>query len=227
MAYKIQVTYFYAEKIKKIMKRKPTLFEKIDFLLFGHLINFFYPEYYRPKYGYSKYYILFFHFLIPQKLLRLNPNTNWPIHFTSKVVDHQNIKKGVLCDPGDNLNNYIQATNGIIFGNNIELGPGVKIISSNHDNNNFRKNVKCNPIIIGNNVWIGANTIILPNVKIGNNVIIGAGSIVVKNIPSDSIAVGNPCEVIKIKDDYIEDFSKINFNKKIPEKYHSFLTSNS
>lgn len=203
--------------------KKITLLEKVDFLFFGFIINSFYPEYYRQKYGYQKYYILFFHYLIPQKLFRLNPKVNWPVHFTSKVIAPQNINKGILCDPGDNLNNYIQATNGIIFGSNVGLGPGVKIISSNHDTNNFRKHVKCSPIIIGDNVWIGANSIVLPSVKIGNNVVIGAGSIVVKNIPSDSIAVGNPCQVIKIKDKYLEDFSKINFNKKIPNTYDDFL----
>jgi len=213
--------------IFNVMKHKPSLFEKIDFLIFGYFINYFYPEYYRSKYGYSKYYILFFHFLIPQKLFRLNPNVNWPVHFTSKVIDPQKITKGILCDPGDNLNNYIQATNGIIFGNNVELGPGVKIISSNHNPHNFRKHLECKPIKIGNNVWIGSGAIILTNVEIGDNVVIGAGSIVVKDIPSNSIAVGNPCNVVKIKDNYNEDFSKINFNKKVPEKYQSFLTSNS
>jgi len=196
--------------------KKTTLFEKIDFVLFGWIIHFFYPEYYRPKYGYQKYYKLFFHYLIHQKLFRLNPNVNWPVHFTSKVIDPQNITKGILCDPGDNLNNYIQATNGIIFGNNIELGPGVKIISANHSPNNFRKHIKSKPIKIGNNVWIGSDAVILPNINIGDNVVIGAGSIVVKDIPSNSIAVGNPCKVIKIKEEYIEDLSSIILNKKIP-----------
>lgn len=202
---------------------KASMFEKIDFLIFGNIINYFYPEYYRPRYGYQKYYILFFHYLIPQKLFRLNPKVNWPVHFTSKVIDPQNIKKGILCDPGDNLNNYIQGTNGIIFGNNIELGPGVKIISSNHMIANFRKHEKCKPIIIGNNVWIGANSVVLPKVNIGDNVIIGAGSIVVKDISSNSIAIGNPCKVIKLKENYLEDFLAINFNKKIPNKYLDFL----
>ncbi len=202
---------------------KASLFEKIDFLMFGTIINSFYPEYYRPKYGYQPYYILFFHFLIPQKLFRLNSKVKWPVHFTSKIIDPQNINKGILCDPGDNLNNYIQATNGIIFGNNIELGPGVKIISSNHDTSNFRKHIKCNPIIIGDNVWIGANTVILPEIEIGENVIIGAGSVITKNIPPNSIAVGNPCKAIKLKKMYLEDFSILIFNKKIPEKYLVFL----
>ena len=53
------------------------------------------------------------------------------------------------------------------------------------------------PIEVGNNVWIGGNVVVLPGVTIGDNVVIGAGSIVTKDIPSNSVAVGNPCKVIK------------------------------
>ena len=191
------------------------MFKKLDFLFFGWIINWMYPEYYRPKYGYQRYYILFFHYLIPQKLFRLNPKVNWPVHFTSKVLSPEKITKGILCDPGDNLNNYIQAGNGIVFGSNIELGPGVSIISSNHNSNNLREHVKGKPITIGNNVWIGANATILPEVTVGNNVTIGANSLVNKDIPSNSVAVGNPCKVIKSKEKYTEDLSTIIFNRKV------------
>ena len=202
------------------------MFKKIDFLFFGWMINLFYPQYFRPKYGYQRYYILFFHYLIPQKIFRLNPKVKWPVHYTSKVHSPEKIKKGILCDPGDNINNYIQANNGIIFGSNIELAPGVSIISSNHAADNLKKHVKGNPITIGNNVWIGANSTILPEVKIGNNVIIGANSVVTKDIPSNSVAVGNPCKVIKEKGTYTEDFSTIIFNKKTPKKFDNFINSN-
>tara|TARA_B110000037_G_scaffold29128_1_gene34713 strand:- start:112 stop:723 length:612 start_codon:yes stop_codon:yes gene_type:complete len=202
------------------------MFKKIDFFFFGWIINCAYPEYFRPKYGYQRYYILFFHYLIPQKLLRLNPKVKWPVHFTSKVLAPENITKGILCDPGDNNNNYIQANNGIIFGSNIELGPGVSIISSNHKVNNLREHTKGKPIKIGNNVWIGANSTVLPKVSIGDNVIIGANSLVNKDIPSNSVAVGNPCKVIKQKEPYTEDLSIIIFNKKLPKKFDIFLNSN-
>jgi len=196
---------------------KPTLFEKLDFLIFGHLINFLYPTYYRQKYGYQKYYILFFHFWIPQKLFRLNPKANWPVHFTSKILAPKNIKKGILCDPGDNPNVYIQANNGLIIGNNVGFGSGTKIISANHSHTNHSKHSKTPPIVIGDNVFIGANSVLLPGVNIGDNVIIGAGSIISKNIPSNSIAVGNPCKVIKENRPYIEDNTHIKFNKKTPK----------
>lgn len=201
------------------------MFKTLDFLIFGWIIHLFYPEYYRPKYGYQRYYILFFHYLIPQKLFRLNPKVRWPVHFTSTVLAPENIKKGILCDPGDNLNNYIQANNGIVFGSNIELGPGVSIISSNHKSDNLREHTKGKPIIIGNNVWIGANSTLLPEVTIGNNVIIGANSLVNKDIPDNSIAVGNPCKVIKQKEIYIEDLSKIVFSRKLPKKFDDFISN--
>ncbi len=53
------------------------------------------------------------------------------------------------------------------------------------------------PVTIGNHVWIGGGVIILPGVTIGDNVVIGAGSVVTKDIPSDSVAYGNPCRVVK------------------------------
>ncbi len=203
--------------------QKITLKEKIDFFLFGNLINFIYPEYFRPKFGYQSYRKIFFQYFIPQKLFRLNPNVNWPVHFTSKVICPEKIEKGIICDPGDNYGNYIQANNGIQFGSNIEIGPGVKIISANHEPQNYSKSKSGKPIIIGNHVWIGANVVILPEVNIGNNVIIGAGSVVTKDIPSDVIVAGNPCKVIKPKPAYQQDLSKIIFNKKIPDKFKDVL----
>jgi len=103
------------------------------------------------------------------------------------------------------------------------LGPGVSIISSNHKNNNLREHIESKPIIIGNNVWIGSNATVLPEVTIGNNVTIGANSVVTKDIPDNSVAIGNPCKVIKKKEDYDEDLSTMVFNRKVPKKYTDFL----
>lgn len=59
---------------------------------------------------------------------------------------------------------------------------------------------------IGNNVWIGAGSIILPGVHIGDNSVIGAGSVVTKDIPSNVVAVGNPCKVIREINDHDREF---------------------
>lgn len=63
-------------------------------------------------------------------------------------------------------------------------------------------------IILGNNVFIGSNVIIMPGVTVGNNVVIGAGSIVTKDIPSDSVAVGSPAKVLKSLEEYKESSLK-------------------
>lgn len=204
------------------MDNKPTLKKRLDFFLFGWIVNLAYPQYYRSKYNYTSYYRMFLYYVIPQKVFRLNGKSKWPVHFTSIIIDTNNIEKGILCDPGDSSNVYIQAHNGIIIGSNVEFASGVKIISANHTHNDFSKHEKAKPITIGNNVLIGANSIVLPGVTIGDNVVIGAGSVVSKNISPNSIAVGNPCMVIKEKGDYTEDFSKIVFNKKTPKDYASF-----
>ena len=53
------------------------------------------------------------------------------------------------------------------------------------------------PVTIGNNVWIGAHSVVLPGVTIGDNAVIGAGSIVTRDIPANTVAVGNPCRVMR------------------------------
>lgn len=189
----------------------------IEYQIFQRINNFFYPEYYRPKYGYMLPHTLFFKYLIPQKILRINGSLPWPVHFTSEIRSPEKIKKGIICDPGDNPNIYIQANNGLIIGNNVGFGAGTSIISANHNHDDHSIHDDCPPIIIGDNVFVGSNSVILPGVKIGDNVVIGAGSIVTKNIPSNTIAVGNPCKVIKNKNPYHEDFSTIEFNRKLPD----------
>ena len=81
---------------------------------------------------------------------------------------------------------------------------------------------KVGRVNIGSNVFVGSKTVILPNVTIGDNVVIGAGSIVTKNIPSNSIAVGNPCRPIGTFDEYISKqkllMSDDNVWDKIPKK---------
>lgn len=69
-------------------------------------------------------------------------------------------------------------------------------------------------VSIGNNVFVGWNSIILPNVTIGNNVIIGAGSVVSRDIPDNSIAIGTPCHVIGKYDEYYLR-QKNNLNNKV------------
>lgn len=193
---------------------RPTFLEKADHYFPGILVRWCYPLYVRPKYGYLKNSSLLFRYLFFQKIWRINGHVKWPVHFTSVIHCPERIQKGILCDPGDSPGVYINALNGIFFGNNIEIGPGVKILSTNHDPGDYRSPTAEQPIRIGNDVWIGANAIILPGISIGNNVVIGAGSVVTQDIPDNSVAVGNPCRVIKSKEAYQTDIGEIALNRR-------------
>lgn len=81
----------------------------------------------------------------------------------------------------------------ITFGDNVTLAPRVTVLAHDASPQAFRQVTKIGQVKIGNNVFIGAGSIILPGVTIGDNVIIGAGSVVTKDIPSDTVATGNPC----------------------------------
>lgn len=88
----------------------------------------------------------------------------------------------------------------ITIGNNVLFGPRVGLYTSNHATNPIeRRQGACyaKPITIGNDVWIGAGVHINQGVTIGDNVIIGSGSVITKDIPSNVIAAGVPCKVIR------------------------------
>ncbi len=88
----------------------------------------------------------------------------------------------------------------VTFGDDCFIGPNVSIYTACHSTDPVERNSRREwalPVAIGNNVWIGGSVTILPGVTIGDNVTIGAGSVVVSSIPSDTVAVGNPCKVIK------------------------------
>ena len=89
----------------------------------------------------------------------------------------------------------------VYIGRFTKIAPGVKIITTSHPINikDRQRNdyLIINDVHIGKNVWIGCNATILPGVTIGKNSVIGAGSVVTKDIPSNVVAFGNPCKVIK------------------------------
>lgn len=120
------------------------------------------------------------------------------------------IEAPFYCDHGFNIyigDNFYANTGLIILdqcpvhiGNNVFIGPRVGIYCATHPIDAMIRNLLVEggkPITIGDNVWIGGGVNICPGVSIGNNTVIGAGAVVTKDIPSNVIAGGNPCKVIR------------------------------
>lgn len=127
-----------------------------------------------------------------------------------KAGDNLFINPPFYCDYGTNIevgNNFFANYNCTILdvakvkiGDNVFFAPNVSIYTAGHPIHPEARNALYEygiEIIIGNNVWLGGNVVITPGVNVGDNVVIGAGSVVTKNIPSNVIAAGNPCRVIR------------------------------
>lgn len=105
----------------------------------------------------------------------------------------------------------------IYVGDYTMFGPNVVLATAGHPilpelrQQGYQYNM---PINIGKNCWIGAGVIITPGVTIGDNVVIGAGSIVTKDIPSNVVAVGNPCKVLREVNDHDKE-SKSNCSPRV------------
>ena len=108
----------------------------------------------------------------------------------------------------------------IYVGDYTMFGPNVTIATAGHPilpelrEKAYQYNM---PINIGKNCWIGAGVIILPGITIGDNVVIGAGSVVTKDLPSNVVAVGNPCHILREVNDHDKEYyfktRKIDYNR--------------
>ena len=99
-----------------------------------------------------------------------------------------------------NFNLVIVDDMDVYIGDRVMIGPNVTICTTGHPVYPLYREMVAHyslPIHIGNNVWIGANSVVLPGVTIGDNTVIGAGSIVTRDIPANVVAVGNPCRVMR------------------------------
>lgn len=126
-----------------------------------------------------------------------------------KCLIYQNvvITHGYKINAGDylaiNCGSHLDGRGGLEIGDYVLIGPNVFIGSSNHVINSTVDNPRIflghvpKETVIGANVWIGANCVVCPGVKIGDNSIISAGSVVIEDIPDSVIAAGNPAKVIQ------------------------------
>lgn len=116
-------------------------------------------------------------------------HANWGgkfVHFGHDVYANFNL---TLVDDTD-----IYVGDSVLFGPNVTVSAGTHPVHPVLRSKQAQYNLS---IVIGNNVWIGANSVLLPGVHIGDNTVIGAGSVVTKDIPANVVAVGSPCRVMR------------------------------
>lgn len=113
-----------------------------------------------------------------------------------KVGKNLLLMKGSIIDPAHCWH--------ITIGDDVIIAPNVHILAHDAGTKTFLGYTRVADVTIGNRVFIGAGSIILPGVNIGDDVVIGAGSVVNKSISSNSLAVGVPAKVISTLDDYLE-----------------------
>lgn len=152
--------------------------------------------------------------------------------FESKKRTRYIVKHNIFHHVGDNFffqPRFIPADPELIsFHNNVVVASNVTFIThdiahnmlNNLNEENYSYNTGC--IEIMDNVFIGSNTTILPNIRIGSNVIIGAGSVVTKDVPDNSVVVGVPARVISSFDDFLKKRKEISYitTDKLWEKFY-------
>lgn len=136
---------------------------------------------------------------IHRSLLGVNKEARFPVAFRNTVIFPENVS----FHP-DDLNNfqssgiYIQAAGKVDIGRGTFIAPNVGIITSNHDFSNLALHNEPKAVVIGENCWIGMNSVILPGVTLGNHTIVGAGSIVTKSFEKGyCVIAGTPARMIK------------------------------
>lgn len=156
---------------------------------------------------YAKDVLFEFNKLAPSEIIKRNQIIKG---LFGNIQSNFHIESPFYCDYGYNIDigkNFYANHNCIILdcakvtiGDNVMFGPNVNLYTAGHPIHFEVRNTGLEfaiPVIIGNNVWIGGNSVINPGIKIGDNVVIGSGSVVTKDIPANTIAVGNPCKVIR------------------------------
>ena len=145
--------------------------------------------------------------ILSELFAKIGNNVKNDVPFYCYYGQHISIGNNVII----NINCTFVDCNKITIGNNVLIASNVQIYTATHpvnisdrllDNWSYNNphaffNTYALPVTIEDNVWIGGGVIILPGVTIGKNSVIGAGSVVNKSIPPNSLAVGNPCKVIR------------------------------
>ncbi|MGA1822208.1 MAG: acyltransferase [Thermoplasmatota archaeon] len=150
------------------------------------------------------------HSFILQRLFRVNSHVPWPVDPSSRVAYPKKITiagsgtcRMMIPYLGFMPGSYFQGMNGIIVGRNLRLGPGVKMISANHDLADFDNHPIGQPIRIGDNCWIGSNAVILPGVELADHTVVGAGSVVTRSVREpNTMVAGIPAKKVRDIQEY-------------------------
>ena len=127
-----------------------------------------------------------------------------------RKLDDVRILTPFICDFGNrvkigsgvfiNHSAILSASGGIEFEDGVQVAPGVRIATINHDFNERHTKYTYGKVTIGKNAWIGMNVTICPGVTIGKYAVVAAGAVVTKDIPDYAVAGGVPAKVIKMQD---------------------------
>ena len=171
---------------------KITFSRKLCMLLFNMVFRFL-PEYYQP---YGKPFHWIKRCLLSIALTRCGKGVN--VGFACTVSPHVEI--GDCSSFGNRC--IVQAS--VRIGSDVMMGPDVKIYTRNHKMDEISRPMRLqgdslSPVVIGDDVWIACNVVILPGVSIGSHAVIGAGTIVTRDVPDYAIVVGNPGMVIRFR----------------------------
>lgn len=136
---------------------------------------------------------------------------NWIKEFVYRMRGEYTTEK--LISMGMKVGAHFERQNGVILdpshcwlieiGDNVTLAPRVHILCHDASTKQFLGYTKIGRVNIGNNVFIGAESVILPGVTIGNNVIIGANSTVTHDIPDNLVAAGSPAKIVSTLEEYL------------------------
>lgn len=188
------------KKIKKFLKR-PVIHKKINVLLKLFFSIFYKREFLTGKHFEDSYVGWIWSFKnLGSRILGSNKKIPWPMNKYSVVSNHKN-----LIFDQSSINSlqqygcYFQNFDGkIIIKKNVWIAPNVGIITANHDLHDLSNHVEGKDVIIGDNCWIGMNSVILPGVELKNNTVVAAGAVVNKTFNEENIILGGvPAKIVK------------------------------
>ena len=155
-------------------------------------------------------------FLVKNLVFRLRGD-----HTTEKLIknglqvgENFNRMVGVIIDPSH--------CHHITIGDNVTLAPRVHILAHDASLKTFIGYSRIGNVVIGNRVFIGADSVVMPGVMIGDDVIIGANSTITKSIPSGSVVVGSPARIICSTEELIQKHRNLMSNRPIYNSSYSF-----